>query len=358
LKALILEDRKKLSLQDIPAPRPRAGEVLVRVKACGICGSDIRYYMGDNPWSLHTLGFNKTNPSNMLLGHEMTGIVESAPAAGSDLKRGDRVTVLAYKGCGKCRYCLQGRENICAFQEHLGHGTGWENLDYNPGGMAEYCTVWSDNVYRLPDGVSFDEGVLFDGAAVGIHAVKRSGLREGDCVLIYGCGPIGLIMLQLAKLGGASRVICVDIQKKARETAEMLGADLVLGESGRQEGLEGLRDKLPEHGVDIILDSVGEAALIENLPLFLDRGGTLVCLAVEDHPIRFNPLALAGERTVTISANNPYDDFPAAIRLRAEGKIRLEPIVTHRFPLDRGVEAFRFALDKGASEALKIVINP
>jgi 2-desacetyl-2-hydroxyethyl bacteriochlorophyllide A dehydrogenase len=358
LKALILRGLKSLVCQDIPAPEPGDGEILIKVKACGICGSDIRYYMGDNPWALHTLGSNKTNPPNMLLGHEITGIVESAPGGASRFKPGDRVTVLAYKGCGKCRYCLQGRENICEFQEHLGHGTGWENLEYNPGGMAEYCTCWADKIYGLPDSVSFDAGVLLDGAAVALHALTRSGMREGDAVLIYGCGSIGLIMLQLAKLKGAARVICVDVQEKALATARLLGADETVAVTGEKSGLESLKGALPGEGADVILDSVGEAALIEALPLYLARGGTLVSLAVNDDPVRFNPLFLAGERTVTISANNPYEDFPRAMQLAGEGKIRLEPIVTHRFPLDRGVEAFEFAMDKGAGEALKIVINP
>jgi 2-desacetyl-2-hydroxyethyl bacteriochlorophyllide A dehydrogenase len=357
VKAAILRGVRDLVLQDIPVPKPRPDEVLIRVKACGICGSDIRYYLGENPWSLHTLGVQKENPPNIALGHEVAGIIESCPEGHPVLKRGMRVGVLAFKGCGKCKYCLTDRENLCEFTEHLGHGAGWKDREFCPGGMAEYCTVWNDKVFELPDSISFDEGVLLDGAAVALHAVKRSNIREGDKVLVNGCGPIGLMVLQMAKVYGAASVTCIDVLKKPLEIAQEVGADHVFLNQEGEVGYEKLRQMAPE-GFDVILDSVGSAESFGAVLKRLARGGTLVCLAVKEQSIQLNCLDLAGERTITVSANNKYEDYPEAIRLVAESAVRVQPLITHTFPLERLHEGFDVMLNKESGNAMKVVIRP
>lgn len=349
MKALILEAPQQLEVRDIPKPKIRTGEVLIRVAACGICGSDIRYYLGDNPWSVQTLGVQLPNPSNIVLGHELAGTIEKCSPYHPDLKPGDRVCVLAYKGCGQCTYCTTGRENLCAQTEHLGHGAGWDDIEYCPGGMAEYCLAWADKVYRLPDTISFAEATFLDGLAVAVHASKRANIRSGDRVLIHGCGPIGLMMAQLALTKDAADVVCVDVQAKPLELA-------------RHYGVEGLTvvelDALPDERFDVILDSVGQGDRIPRLLALLARGGTLVFMAVKNQSLVLNHLALAGERTITGSANNRYDCFPEAIELMASGKVRVVEMITHTFPLVQAQEGFAMMLNKDAHDAFKIIIEP
>ena len=133
--SVILKKPHVLAVENIPIPAIAGPSVRVRMQACGICGSDARYYQGDNPWSLHTLGKNLPSPPDMVLGHEVAGIVHEG-------KKERRVAILAYKSCGKCAQCLAGRENLCSATEHLGHSAGWKDMRYNPGGMAEEFEIW------------------------------------------------------------------------------------------------------------------------------------------------------------------------------------------------------------------------
>ena len=356
MKAAVLRRRGELVVQEVSVPQPNDDEVLIRVKACGVCGSDIRYFRGDNPWSMQTLGEVHENPSNMVLGHELSGIVEACPSGHPTLQEGDRVSVLAYKGCGVCKYCRSDRENLCAQTEHLGHGAGWDDRAFCPGGMAEYCTAWSDKVFALPDSVSFEEAVFLDGVAVALHAFNRGSMRQGDRVVIVGCGPIGLVLLQIAKLSGASSVICVDVQSKPLELAALLGADKTvqvepgaLAESFRDAGVD---------EADVIFDSVGEASDLEPILSLLARGGTLVWLVVKDQRLAINHRLLAGERTLTVSANNRYEFFPQAVDLVAQKRVVVKPMITHRFALADINEGFAVMAEKERYDALKVVIFP
>jgi 2-desacetyl-2-hydroxyethyl bacteriochlorophyllide A dehydrogenase len=358
VKAVILKSAFHLGIQEIPQPVPGPDEVLIRVKACGICGSDIRYYQGHNPWAQHTLGCDKENPPNMALGHEIAGVIESCPVNHPRLRPGMRVSVLAFKGCGVCQHCLAGRENLCADTQHLGHSAGWDSDRINPGGMADYIVAWEDKVYEIPDNVSFAEAVLLDGAAVALHAVKRGGVRPGNHVLVCGTGPIGLLALQVAKARGAAHVTCVDIIENRLSLARQLGADAtVLARPGQDLGAA-FKAVLPRPA-DVILDSVGDPGSFPGLMDSLARGGTLVLLAVKGAVVQLNQLQLSGERTVTVSANNMYEDFPEAIELAAAGKLNLKPMVTHTLPLEQVADGFKLMMDEATRDsAVKVVVEP
>lgn len=228
MKAVVLERAGKISIKEIPLPTPPSGEVLIRVKACGICGSDIRYFYGENPWSLQTLGVNKPNPPGIVLGHEFSGKIEGVGDGISPSRKGERVGVLAYKACEECYYCKSGLHNLCANVRHLGHGAGWRKRKYYPGAMAEYCSVWSDKAYLLPKNITFEEGTFLDGLAVAIHAVNISGIIPGDDIVTLGAGPIGLLILQVAKAFGVGKVFCVDAYNKPLEVAKKIGVDRII----------------------------------------------------------------------------------------------------------------------------------
>jgi L-iditol 2-dehydrogenase len=330
------------------------GDVLIKVEACGICGSDIHYLRGNNPWSLHTLGIDERMPSNVILGHEVAGsIVRPGP---SPLGVGARVGVIAFESCGKCTYCLSGRHNLCSEMLHIGHDGRWGPMAYTPGGMAEFCPVWADKVRRLPDVISCEEATQLDGLAVAVHAVNRAAHALSN-VLVFGAGPIGLMALQVAKVKGAERVVCVDRWDKPLEVALQLGADAAERYAGGGPS-QGTLAPTGGQGFDAVLDTVGSAETIDWGIRALRRAGSLVLLAGFVDKATLELRFLSGERSITSSCNNLYHEYDEALQLLAQGEIRVRPFITHRFRLEEVEEAFRVAANKEEHDAIKVIVLP
>lgn len=351
--AAVLEGPGELTVRRIPVPTTEPGEVLCEVVACGICGSDLRYLAGENPWAKHTLGYEKANPANMVLGHEVSGVVE---VAGQRVRAG----LLAFRTCGDCPQCRRGESQLCRRTEHLGHGAGWENREFNPGGMAECMPVWRENVYELPENITFDQATFLDGLGVAIHAVKRSGVRPGDGVAVLGAGPIGMLIAQASRVWGAQSVVVTDVYDAALECARELGADTAI--DGREAGPEAIAAELAkasgEGGLNVAFDSTGDLALQQAALGTLELGGTLMLMAGAADGLRLDTASLAGERVVTTSSNNLPEDFARGLELLASGEIAVDPMITHIFPLTEAVEAFDVAANKHETGAIKVVIHP
>lgn len=341
--SVVLAGPGDLRVERIPIPRVGDDAVRVRLGACGICGSDLRYLRGENPWSQHTLGRHVTSPPNMVLGHEVAGLARTGDGE-------TRVAILAYKACGTCPACRAGRENICANVQHIGHATGWGEMEHYPGGMAEEFEVWPGFAYPIPESISFDEATFLDGLAVSIHACDRAQVASGKRVAVVGLGPIGMMAAQVAMHRGASRVAACD----ATELPVQLAGGVGLEDAVRADALDFL-DVADEY--DAIVDTIGTPQTVAAALRALRPGGALALLAVHDGEIAVNQLALSGERLVTTSANNPYDDFARAIELMAGGAVRVKSLVTHRFPLARATEAFEVMAQKDRMGAYKIVLH-
>jgi len=346
--AFILKGPGETEVKRIPVIRIPGPSLRVKMKACGICGSDIRYYQGENPWSLHTLGRNIPSPPNIVPGHEISGVIEQDG-------REKRVAILAYKGCGKCRYCLSGRENICENVQHLGHGTGWPTMEYYPGGMSEEFEVWEGFAYEIPENISFEEATFLDGLAVVVHAMETAGFQEGKSVGIIGLGPIGIMAAQLANFRGASIVYGCDPQKHPVRLARNLGlTKTVQVESGEFARFM----QLEKENFDIVFDTVGTPESINCALSVLDKSGVLTLLAVHGEPFPLATTALSAERKIITSANNKYKDFSEAIRILADGEIEVLPLITHRFSLLEAEKAFQVMLEKEKNDAFKIILFP
>jgi len=356
LRAVVLRAPGWLEVADVPEPTLGRNEVLVRVRACGICGSDLRYLRGENPWSQHTLGVRLPNPPDMVLGHEFAGEIVRVSHSGLEGRLGERVAVLAYRGCGRCLYCRRGEHNLCADTAHIGHGAGWGGAGQNPGGMAELCPVWAEMAYPLPSSIPYDEGVLLDGAAVAVHAVTRGKVAQGDWLVMLGCGPIGLLALQVARARGA-HMIAADVAAGPLGLAGELGAEVTV-RSGAQSLQEAVERATEAAGVAAVFNSVGTPESVIASMKLLRRGGRQVLLAVEAGDVTLPLTALAGERVLTASANNTYPEFEEAMRLVTMGTVRCRPLITHTFPLDRAVEAFEVAEHRAETGAIKVVLQP
>ena len=355
--AVILEAPGRIAVRDVPIPDVGSPWVEMELGACGICGSDVRYYQGENPWSLHTLGKNVPSPPNMILGHEVAGTV----VADSERKMGAtrRAAVLAYRACGVCPQCLAGRENLCAETQHFGHGAGWDERNYYPGGMARRFRIWRDFAYDIPESISFEDATFLDGLAVALHAVRQGGVSSAVRVGVVGLGPIGMLAAQVARALGAEEVWGCDQYELPVRLARESGFEHVVhaGSDGLVEFVRS-SEAVGSRELDVVLDTVGnEQTVMDGLRL-LAPSGRLVLLAVHESAPVIPPLTLSGERSVVSSANNLYREFPEAIDLMASGAVRVAHLVTHRFPLERAETAFRLLADTGRSEAFKVVLTP
>ena len=343
---------------DVPEPKLSAGQVLIKVSKCGVCGSDVRYFHGENPWAKQTLGRHVDNPPNIILGHEFTGTVHEVFDNSDSHLLGKRVGVNTWITCGRCSFCRSGQENLCIYTKHLGHGQGWGKMDFYPGGMAEFCPAFASQVYDLPDSVTDEQATFFDPLIAAIHAVDVGGPKPLDKVAILGAGPIGLLIAQVAKVYGATRMFITDIAAENVAIAGKISVDHPLNLADGSDSLRDVvMDKTDSQGVDLAFNTVGTtASILESLGI-LKKGGTLVLMAAKEDEISFPSLMLSGERTIKTSSNAMYTDFPKAIELVSAGQVRVEPLITHRFALSDALSAFDVACNKSESGAVKVIID-
>jgi len=357
VKAAVLEAPRQLKVENVPKPVPKQDEVVIKVKACGICGSDLRYLQGENPWALHTLGEDRPNPPNIILGHEFAGeVVQSGDNANSYLI-GKRVVVSPYRACGVCRFCRKGTYNLCHQTIHLGHGAGWGEMEYYPGGMAEYCQVWADKVFLLPDSVSFEEAALLDIVGIAVHGMNVSRIAPGSDVAILGTGPLGLSMVQIARIWGARKVFCTDIREKNLNMALETGADDAINAQAN-DPVQRIMGATDSCGVDVVLDTVGSPETLQQALRLLAPSGTLVNMATHANNISFDLTQLGSERAMRSSSNYFFHEFQTCLDLAAAGQLNLKPMITHRFGLQQVEQAFEMLLAEAEHDALKVIIEP
>ena len=358
MKALVLRSPEHLEVMDVPRPKISAGQALIKVRKCGICGSDIRYFHGENPWSKQTLGREIPNPPNIIFGHEFVGTVEEVQDKTDECLLGKRVGVNTFITCGRCSFCRNGQENLCDYTRHLGHGQGWGKMDYYPGGMAEYCPVFAGQCYELPDNVTDDQATFLDPMIATLHAVDVGDPALLDKAAILGAGPIGLLIAQIVKVHGAVFTFITDVAQENIKVAKQVGIDFALNLKRESITLHDLvMEKTNSEGVDLVFNTIGTtASIVESLEI-LKKGGTLVLMATKEEEIRFPALHLSGERTIRTSSNAMYTDFPRAIELVARKMVKVDPLITHRFDLSEGLKAFDVACNKAKTGAIKVIIE-
>lgn len=350
MKAILLKEPYQLELVDIPRPKLVAlDQVLIKVEACGICGSDLRYYAGENPWALHTLGRHVDNPPNMLLGHEFSGVVVEVADRKHEHLLGRRVGAQAFRTCGVCDLCRSGHENLCRETLHIGHAQGWGQMPYYPGAYAEYCIAWAGLLHPMADHVSFEEEALRDFMGVAVHAVGRADLMPGGTVLCIGGGPVGLSIAQVARVKGADRVIVSELSPVAKHVLAQYPALECLDPT-----VVDLVETIGPAACTAVFDTVGSPETMALGLKVLAAAGTYVNLAVHDSALSLNALALGSERRMTTSSNALYRDEREAHDLIAAGSVDMGKMITHRFSLERYEEAYALLLAE-PKQAYKVV---
>ncbi|BFL12746.1 alcohol dehydrogenase catalytic domain-containing protein [[Clostridium] hylemonae] len=355
MKAVVLKRDGKIHYMDVPRPVPGRGEVLVHVKACGICGSDLRYLQGENPWSEQTLGIKTENPENIILGHEFAGDVVEVAEQSDEYLLGKKVAVIVYTTCGTCEFCRHDRMNLCKNTVHIGHGAGWGNMEYYPGGMAEYCQVWSDKVYPF-EKISYEEASTLDFAAVALSSVRKIPKIFAEDAVVIGAGPIGLMAIQFLKLSGARRVYCIDVLDYSFETARQFGADdcLLVSKNTVSEILkrtEGL-------GVTAVLDTVGAVESQKMAFGICKVKGTIVNVASNENTVQIQLSDLYGEKSIVSVANAKDQYFYDCLKMMEAQRINVKPLLTDRLPLAQVKTGFERLMIRGQSGAIKVILVP
>jgi len=335
MKAALFEKPGAFTVVQKSLRRMEENEILVRVDACGICGTD-----------LHIVDGTSRSTPPVVLGHEYSGVVEDAGKV-ARIVEGTRVAVDPNIPCGTCFYCRRGLVHLCAGLRALG-------VDID-GGMAEYCIVPKEQLHMLPANMSAEAGALIEPLSCAVHGVDKAGIKPGDAVVVLGGGTVGLIMLQLVKNAGAATTILVEPLEHKRRIAQKLGADVVLNPSEVDVVAAVLEHT--EVGADVVIECVGRPATMQMSLALARRGGIVeffgVCPIGVTIPMEPN-LVYFKELTIVGSYVNPHT-FTRAAALLSTGKVRTDELMIQQFPLDGVHEAFE-ALREGRT--LKSIIRP
>lgn len=336
MRAVVLEKPYQLKPMTIPRwPIESYNDldiILVQVKACGVCGSDFRYYEGENPWSQHTMGIYRENPPNIVLGHEFAGEVVAVLKEENRKWLGKRVVPVCSKVCGSCAMCRTNRAHLCENTVHIGHGQGWGSQPYYPGAYAEYVPAWGNGCYEVPLKASFREAAMMDVLAVCTHAFHQADRLGAMPILIMGCGPIGNGIGQVARNSGISDedIIIIENSQVAIETARTVGFQQIFDSSNSslKSTAEALQKIARNRKFYAIFDSIGTEFSFQVGLNLLDKGGTYVNLAVHQLQVEFNQMQLSGERKLTGASNFTLADYERTLQWLAEGKFNIKPWLT------------------------------
>lgn len=343
MKALVLTDYYKFEYKDVPEPTCKDDEVVVNVKACAICGSDVHGYDGTS---------GRRQPP-IIMGHEAAGVISAIGKNVTGYQVGDRVTFDSTVYCGKCWHCRRGEVNLCENRMVLGVACD----DYrNPGAMAEYVTVPERILYKIPDNVSFVQAAGVEPLSVAMHALSMSKFHLGDHAAVVGAGTIGLLLTQLLKAAGASQITVIDIDEEKLNLAKRFGATTVIN-SAKEDPASLIRTKGSGRGADIVFEAVGISATIQTAISCVRIGGSIVMVgnlaAKVDLPLQkcvTQQIDLQG----TCASAGEYD---VCLELIGCGMVDIDSIISKVAPLSEGAKWFD-RLHAAEPGLIKVVLEP
>jgi len=346
MKALVLKDYNRLEYTDAPEPQIAPDEVLVQVKAVGICGSDVHGLDGSTGRRIPPL----------IMGHEAAGVVAEVAADVTGWRRGQRVTFDSTLYCGRCHFCNQGLINLCDSRQVLGVSCEEFRRD---GAFADYVSVPARVLYQLPDDLPFEQAAMVEPVSVAVHAVSRLPMRQDDTAVVIGAGVIGLLAIQALRAQGYGRVIAVDVDEGRLEMAQRLGADeVVVSSASRQLAPLGEVRKLTgSRGADVVLEAVGLPATVK-LAVECVRKGGAVAQVGNVSPMAEIPLQLLVSRQISLLGSAAScGEFPACLDMMQRGVIKVEPLISAVAPLSEGARWFERLREREAG-LVKVILRP
>ena len=353
MKAQVFYESNIMKLEEIDIPVIDDNEVLVKVKACGICGSDIAYYYGKNP--LET----PTGKGPLVLGHELSGEVIEVGKRAADLnlvKNGDKVIINPVQICNACQNCLKGYVNLCENVRALGVSAN--------GGFAEYTKVNYTNLYKMPENISFEEGAIAEPLACASYGIENLRVNMGDFVVVIGSGTIGLLMVQLIKTIGAGKVALVGIFDFSLELGKELGADYIINtlDKNSRYYVEDLKENIleltkGELAEKVIVPTNAKVALQQALEISGKRSVIVYFGLPADKDILEVPVlnTITSDKSIRFSWLAPFT-WPKAIKAIETGKIDLKKLITHRYSLEKVGEGIKF-MNSPVEEKIKAMVT-
>lgn len=335
MRASFFLGNKTFEVREQELPRAGAGEVVIRNMACGVCGTDVHIYHGE-PGSADV-----TPP--VVLGHEYSGVVTEVGEGVTSLRPGDHVTVDPNIYCGKCDYCRVGKKQLCEHMEAIG-------VTRN-GGFAEYSVVPEGQAFLLSPELPMEFGAMAEPVACCLHGIDRAEICEGNTVCIVGGGAIGLIMVQLARLAGAAKIILSEPNEKRRSVGLSLGADIAI-DPAAPGAMDGFRNT-----ADVVIECVGNLPAVKSAFAYAKKGANIVLFSVPKVDSKFDlPLFDVYKKELTIKGSfvNPDTHGRAVALLNAE-KLNFDQIITHRFPLAQMPEAIAMQM---SDQSIKVIVTP
>jgi L-iditol 2-dehydrogenase len=346
MKAAVLHKPKDLRYEEVRVPAAGENEVLIRVRAAGNCGSDLKRIMVEGTYHFPCIP-----------GHEFSGEIAETGRGVKDLKAGDRVTAAPMIPCMRCGWCLQGQYNMCDDYDYVG--------SRSDGAFAEYVKVPAANVVRLPEGVDFEDGSMTDPAAVALHAIRRAGgVTAGETVVVLGAGPIGMLACQWAKLLGAEKVIATDVFEAKLSIVRNLGADVTV-HAGKSDVVQRILAETRGAGADLLIETAGTLDTHVQALLAARKRGRVVHVgrAYRDMLLSDEVFTKVFRKELVVygavnSNFSPLDhEWETVVRYFAAGKIAVKALVSHRLPLSAAADSFRKMFDR-EMEYNKIIFSP
>jgi L-iditol 2-dehydrogenase len=343
MKALLLTDYCRLEVVDLPRPEIRPDEVLIRVAACGICGSDVHGYDGSTGRRIPPL----------VMGHEAAGIIETVGRDVKEFKPGERVTFDSTVYCGQCGYCRMGRVNLCDNRQVLGVSCG----DYRRyGAFAEFVAVPAHIVYRLPESLPLEHAALIEAVSVAVHAVKRSPPKPDDAVSVIGSGMIGLLIVQVLRHAGCRRIIAVDVDDSRLELAKSLGATDVLNAKSN-DAVTAMLEMTDGRGVAASWEAVGATPTVQAAINCVRKGGDVTLVGNVSPSVEL-PLQAVVTRELTLHGSCASSgEYPQCIELMAGGAIDVRPLISAKTSLEEAPSWFERLYSREAG-LMKVVVQP
>jgi L-iditol 2-dehydrogenase len=343
MKALVLKEYKKFSFEDVPDPQVQPQEVLVAVKACGICGSDVHGMDGST---------GRRRPP-IIMGHEASGVIANTGKNVSGWSAGDRVTFDSTIYCGECDYCREGMINLCDRRRVLGVSCE----DYRQhGAFAEFVAVPPRILYRVPEGLPFEHAAMVEPFAIALHAIGRTPPLLNDTVVVVGAGMIGLALVQGLSHTGCGKLVVLDVADDRLAMAAKLGATHAIN-SGKENALAIINQLTNGRGADVSFEAVGLTATVDLALRCLRKGGAVTLVGNVAPKVEF-PLQVAVTRELAVHGScASRGEYPACLDMLARGDLKAEPLISAAAPLKEGAQWFE-RLYRKEPGLLKVVLKP
>ena len=343
MKALVLEAYNQLVYQDVPEPTIEPDEVMIQVKTCGICGSDVHGMDGSTGRRIPPL----------IMGHEAAGIITDVGSNVEDFQPGQRVTFDSTVYCGSCFYCRRGEINLCDQRRVL--GVSCDEYRQN-GALAEYVAVPQQILHHLPQGVSFEHAAMVEPCSIALHAVDRMQISLNDTAVVVGAGMIGLLAIQALRLAGCGKIIALDIETEKFDLALQFGADFTL-DSSQPEVVSEIKKLTDDRGADIVIEAVGITQTVKMALDSVRKGGSVTVIGNLSPQVELPLQRLVAHEIALYGSCASQGDYPTCLDMIAREAIIVQPLISAIAPLGEGANWFQrlYQKEKGL---LKVILVP